>query len=139
MGMGAKLEKAYINVMQPGSSGGGSLGQVTFQFNPKEYTVQKSASWETKPAKGAKTTSMPEFKGAEPCSMTIEVFLDAAESQSGDITKDVETLFECCTPVGESVGKNKPSPPFVVFGWGKKMSFQAFVKKVSAKYTLLQA
>ena len=136
--VGGKLEKAYIKLKQPPASGGGDLGQVTFQFNPKEYTVQKTASWESKPAKGAKTTSMPEFKGAEPRSMTIEIFLDAHESSSGDITKDIETLFRCCTPVDSSVGQNKPSPPFVVFGWGPKISFDAFVKKVSAKYTLFK-
>jgi nucleoid-associated protein YgaU len=137
--VGGKLEKAYITLKSPSSSGGGGdLGQVNFQFNPKEYTVQKSASWESKPAKGAKTTSMPEFKGAEPRSMTIEIFLDANESESGDITKDIETLFRCCTPLDKSVGQNKPSPPFVVFGWGPKISFDAFVKKVSAKYTLFK-
>jgi nucleoid-associated protein YgaU len=136
--MGGKLEKAYIKLKQPPASGGGELGQVTFQFNPKEYTVQKSASWESKPAKGAKTTSMPEFKGAEPRSMTIEIFLDAGDSESGDISKDIETLFKCCTPLDKSVGQNKPSPPFVVFGWGPKVSFDAFVKKVSAKYTLFK-
>jgi nucleoid-associated protein YgaU len=135
----AKLEKAYISLLAPsGSGGGGSLGQVTFQFNPKEYSVQKSASWESKPAKGAKQTSMPEFKGAEPRSMSIEIFLDANESASGSITKDIETLFQCCTPLEQSVDQNKPSPPFVLFGWGKTMSFTAFVKKVSAKYTLFR-
>lgn len=132
------MEKAYIALKQPsGSGGGGTLGQVKFQFNPKEYTVQKTASWKTNPAKGAKTTAMPEFTGAEPSSMTIEIFLDAGESSSGDITKDIETLFKCCTPEPSSREKH-PSPPFVVFGWGPRISFDAFVKKVSAKYTLFK-
>jgi nucleoid-associated protein YgaU len=34
------------------------------------------------------------------------------------------------------VDKNEPSPPFVIFSWGKNVTFTAHVKKVSAKYTL---
>ena len=137
----SKLEKAYLTLMQPSTSaggGGGALGEVTFRFNPKEYSIQKSASWESKPAKGAKKTSMPEFKGAEPRSMTVEAFLDSTDPPYPDIVKDIETLFSCCTPVAESVGKNKPSPPFVRFCWGKTMSFTAFMKQVNVKYTLFK-
>jgi nucleoid-associated protein YgaU len=138
MAVNSKLEKAYIQLMKPSASGAaGKISEVKFQFNPKEFTVKKSASWESKPAKGAKSTSMPEFKGAEPRSMSIEAFLDGTESAT-DITKDIEVFFQCCTPLGETVGKNKPSPPFVIFGWGKKMSVTAFVKSVSAKYTLFK-
>ncbi len=139
MSDGAKLEKAYL-VLKPPAAGGSISGatEVKFQFNPKEYTIQKGASWESKPARGATQTSMPEFKGAEPRSMSIEVFLDAAESPTGSITTDVETLFKCCTPMAQSVDQNKPSPPFVVFGWGTDLKFTAFVKKVSAKYTLFK-
>ena len=137
----SKLEKAYLALEQPSTSpggAGGSLGEVTFRFNPKEYSIQKSASWESKPAKGAKKTAMPEFKGAEPRSMTVEAFLDGTDPPYPDIVKDIETLFSCCTPVAQSVGKNKPSPPFVKFCWGKTMSFTAFVKQVNVKYTLFK-
>ena len=137
----SKLEKAYLILEQPSTSaggGGGSLGEVRFRFNPKEYSIQKSASWESKPAKGAKKTSMPEFKGSEPRSMTVEAFLDATDPPYPDIVKDIETLFSCCTPVAQSVGKNKPSPPFVRFCWGKTMSFTAFVKQVQVKYVLFK-
>ncbi len=134
------IEKAYIRIKEGSTSGatGAEKGEVRFQFNPKEYSIKKSASWERKPAKGAKKTSMPEFKGADPRSMSVECFLDACDSPSGDVTKDLETLFRCCTPEGESVGKNKPSPPFVTFGWGKTKGFTAFVKSVNAKYTLFK-
>lgn len=136
---GAKLEKAYLTVLEPSPSGGsGEIARLDLQFNPKEYSVQKSASWESKPAKGAKKASMPEFKGAEPRSMTVEVFLDRTDSDSADVTGDIETLFRCCTPVEKTVGKNKPSPPFVQFVWGKTTSFTAFVKQVSVKYTLFR-
>jgi nucleoid-associated protein YgaU len=135
-----KLEKAYIVLLEPTpDGGGGSLGRVDFKFNPKEYSIQKSASWESKPARGATKTTMPEFKGAEPRSMTLEVFLDATDQGAKDIRKDIESLFNCCTPVTHTVGKNKPSPPFVQFCWGRTTSFTAFVKQVSVKYMLFKA
>jgi nucleoid-associated protein YgaU len=137
--MTGKPEKACIELMHPpgkNGGGGGSLGRLTFQFNPKEYTVSKSASWKKEPAKGAKKTSMPEFQGAEPRSLSVEFFLDKASSPSHDLKKDIEQLFKCCTPLDDTVQKNEPSPPFVIFSWGKNVTFTAHVKKVSAKYTL---
>lgn len=137
--MAANLQKAYLTLIQPSTGGGGGeLGRVDFQFNPKEYAISKSANWESKSAKGAKKTTMPEFKGAEPRSMTVEVFLDGTDPSSGAIGEKIEKLFSCCTPLGESVGKNKPSPPFVQFGWGTTTGFTAFVKQVQVKYTLFK-
>ena len=141
MTVGAKLEKAYLQLLRPGGGAGKALNRVTFQFNPKEYSVQKSASWESKPAKGAKKAATPEYKGAEPRSMTVEVFLDATgstDAPAGGLSKDIETLFDCCTPLPETLAKDKPSPPWVLFGWGDTVSFEAFVKSVSVKYTLFK-
>ncbi len=129
--------KAYIELLEPSTEGkgGGRIGRVSFQFNPKEYQIQKSASWETKPARGAQKTAMPEFKGAEPRSMTIECFLDAGEDNK-DIVAEIEKLLRCCGPLKTSVTKNTPSPPFVRFCWGSTLEFKAFVKQVSVKYSL---
>jgi nucleoid-associated protein YgaU len=141
---GANPVKAYISVVQGSASGGGgeTAGDVivTCQFNPKEYTVQKTAEWKSDPAKGAKKTSMPEFQGAKPRSTSIEIFLDArGGSKPRDITKDIEKLFDACTPPEKTVGDNKPRPPFVRFWWGTQKNFPAIVKKVSAKYTLFDS
>ena len=135
------IEKATLTLYRATSEGrvGGKLPEeLKFQFNPKEYTIKKGASWERKPARGARSAAMPEFKGAEPATMSIECFLDASESPSGSITKDLETLYKCCTPVGESVDRDQPSPPFVAFAWGTTMRFTAFVKSVSARYTMFR-
>jgi nucleoid-associated protein YgaU len=137
--MSGKPEKATIELRHPpGKDGasGRSLGEVKFQFNPKEYTVSKSASWKKEPVKGAKKTSMPEFQGAEPRSLSVEFFLDQASSPTHNLKEDIERLFQCCTPLDETIDKNEPSPPFVVFSWGRNVTFTAHVKKVSAKYTL---
>ena len=136
---GTTVTKASLSIMLPTPNGpGAQIDDVTFQFNPKEYSLQKSANWKSKPAKGAKQAPMPEFQGADPRSITIEIFLDATDSDSRDITRDVEKLLGCCTPLDQTVGQNKPSPPFVIFSWGTQSSVAAYVKQVQIKYTLFR-
>jgi nucleoid-associated protein YgaU len=99
-------------------------------------TIQKAAKWERKTAKGAKKAGPPEFTGAEPCKLTLEMFFDASGKQDGSVVKAVEELFACTVPTEESAGQKKPSPPLVVLHWGAIASFPAFVTSVSAKYTV---
>lgn len=157
-----KLEKAYLTLLPPtgpgmamaaaaagalggsgaasgaGSGGAGGLGQLVFRFNPKEYSIQKSANWQRRPLPGVSQATIPQFTGAEPRSLSLEIFLDSTDSPSRSVTKDVEILFSCCTPTLQSLLMRQPSPPFVIFGWGTTMSFLAFVKSVSARYTLFK-
>jgi hypothetical protein len=134
-----QLSRASLHLHDPAPSAGGPPGAerdvLEFQFNPKELSIQKSAKWERKTAKGAKKAGPPEFSGAEPCKLTMELFFDAAGKQDASVVDAVERLFECCLPTEESRGKNKPSPPLVVLHWGTVKSFPAFVTQVSAKYT----
>ena len=135
------LTRAALELYAAKPAGGGGkpgspLGRIPFQFNPKELSIQKSAKWERKPARGAKTAGPPEFTGADPCKLTLEIFFDATDSLDGSVVDRVEQLFSCCVPTDESLGKKKASPPLVVLHWGKVTSFAAFVTSVQAKYTL---
>jgi Contractile injection system tube protein len=137
------LEKAYLSFLEPKPSGTrpsttvNGASRVEFKFNPKEYSIQKSAEWTRKPATGAKQTSPPEFTGSQPRQLSLEMFLDESES-SGDVSRDIETLFACLTPLPRTLSDQKPVPPFVQFGWGRKVLFTAFLKSVSARYTLFR-
>ncbi|BBZ62451.1 CIS tube protein [Mycolicibacterium monacense] len=118
-----------------GSKRGSPIGSIAFQFNPKEVTISKSAKWERKPVKGAKQAGPPEFSGADPCKLTLEMFFDATLKHTDSVVDAVEKLFSCCVPVEKSRNAKKPMPPLVVFKWGNVTSFPAFVTQVSAKYT----
>lgn len=132
-----QMQKAALTLYDATPSGlGGQRGAIPFQFNPKEVTIQKTAKWERKTAKGAKNSGPPEFSGSEPCKLTLEMFFDASGKQDGSVVKAVEQLFSCTVPTQESTGQEKPSPPLVVLHWGAITSFPAFVTSVSAKYTL---
>jgi nucleoid-associated protein YgaU len=140
------LEKAYIKFLEPWMIGGSRGGPTTvrghskidFKFNPKEYTIQKSASWDRKPSPAARKASPPEFKGAQGRSLTLELFLDETDSKAGDVSEIVETLFDCLAPLHKMIATNRPLPPFVMFGWGGTQNFTAYLKSVSAKYTLFR-
>jgi nucleoid-associated protein YgaU len=135
------LAKAALDVYKPQPAGGGGkpgapIGRIPFQFNPKELTIAKSAKWERKPAKGSKAAGPPEFNGAEPCKLTLELFFDATDTMDGSVVASVEKLFALCVPTDDSLQQKKPMPPLVVLHWGKVTSFAAFVTSVQAKYTL---
>jgi nucleoid-associated protein YgaU len=147
-----KLEKAYLAIVAPpkpatkpprlsevlSKARSGAEGEVVFTFNPNEFSISKSASWSRTPQRGASGSAMPQFTGAEPASLSLEVFFDASEADSPHVAKDVQRLLDCVTPMQKTLNEDRPSPPWVVFGWGKFMSFIAIVKSVNAKYTLFQ-
>jgi hypothetical protein len=69
--------------------------------------------------------------------LSVEVFLDAWET--GDsITKDIDLLTSCCTPLQDTISSKKPSPPWVLFGWGTRVHITAFVKSVDVKCTMFK-
>jgi nucleoid-associated protein YgaU len=137
--------KAKLKVYdaQPAAPGGAKLasqrGQIEFQFNPKELSIQKSAKWERKSSRNAKNASPPEFNGADPCKLTLEMFFDASDTQGGSVLGLVEQLFSCCVPTDATRQDKKAVPPLVQLNWGTIVSFPAFITSVQAKYTLFAA
>jgi Contractile injection system tube protein len=136
----AKPEPAFLEMWEPKHVKGGKpeLGtkkdEIKFQFNPKEVSITKSAKWERKPTK-EKKAGPPEYSGAEPCKLTLELFFDATMNSGVDVVKSVDKLFSCCVPCKE-VKKGEQAMPFlVVFNWGSVRSFAAYISQVQAKFT----
>jgi nucleoid-associated protein YgaU len=128
------MARAYLAISEPstagGKRGGGAPEKIEFSFNPKEFTLARSAEWKSK---ASKKPTMPEFAGSKPASVTLEMFLDA--SAGGDVMGDVKKLFACVDPHPKTKN-DKPSPPFVSFGWGTQTYLEkAVVKTVSVKFT----
>lgn len=117
---------------------GAQKDEIKFQFNPKEVSITKSAKWERKPTKDKKA-GPPEFSGAEPCKMTLELFFDASAKDSVDVIKSVDKLFSCCVPYRQFAKKETEMTRLVVFTWGSVRSFAAYVSQVQAKYTRFTA
>lgn len=137
---GAKLEKAYLSVMPASPSGVRPRGgrTLTFKFNPKEYSITKSANWSRTSSQGADGAGPAQWAGTAPRTMTLKIFLDQSETAGGDILADAELLFSCCAPTPESLRAKAPSGPYVLFGWGSTTTFTAFVRTVTLDYTMFR-
>lgn len=137
-----QLVHAFLEILTPPPSGtadapGAPTGEkIEFQFNPKELTLTKTANWKRESAKGAKKSGVPEFLGAAPAKLTVEMFLDATRNMDDSVVKGVEKLFSCCVPTDSTRARQKASPPWVRFQWGAVTGFPAHITTVTAKYTL---
>jgi nucleoid-associated protein YgaU len=131
-----KLEKACMRVVD----GEVSVTELRFMFNPSEYTVSKSAKWTRPTTSSAKSATKPEFGGANPQAVSMEIFFDDFEAK-GDVAARVQTLLDWTKPTTVSVNKKQPSPPILVFEWGANPAlagFRGYLKTVTAKYTLFK-
>ena len=138
---GSSLQKACLEASEPSKDGsldapGAPLFKLDFQFNPKELQLAKQATWKREQAKGNKKASPPQFTGAQPAKLTLELFFDASEKQDSSVVQNVEKLFSLTVPTEASMTAKKASPPWVVFKWGGLTGFLAYVSQVQAKYTL---
>jgi nucleoid-associated protein YgaU len=112
---------------------------VECRFNPREYTIAKSATWSRSLVRGAETASIPEFVGTNPRVLQMELFFDGWETGAGDVPTQIDTLLSWTNPTRESIDANRPSPPVVFFQWGSRVLFDAFVKSATARYTMFES
>lgn len=138
------LAHAYLNLAEITSSAtgattaGASLGSIPFQFNPQTFQIVKEADWKSKSAAGSKTAPPAQYMGAKPQSISLEMFLDACDDPAGDVSTSVQMLVDACVPTDSSMGKSRPVPPAVTFGWDK-VYFVGYLEKVTAVYTLFRS
>lgn len=128
------LIKAYIEARATGR-------RLSCRFNPTEYTVATAANWSSSPGSGTEGAPIPQFIGSTARTLQLELFFDQRDSSSGNVAGDVDLLFTWTAPTRESIAKQAPRPPLVVFHWGTSTSasFQAYVQSVSARYSLFRA
>lgn len=136
-----KMEHAELTAHEPPKPGGlqkpgAELQVIKFQFNPKELSLTKNAKWQRQTQPNAAKSGVPEFKGAEPAKLALEIFLDSTDTMGDAVIKTVEQLFNLTVPTKASRQDSKGSPPWVIFKWGTTTGFPSFVSSVTAKYTL---
>lgn len=129
--------KAYLELIElktSNDSGGSKKERIDFQFNPTKFTVTQAAKW-TAPASN-KLRPTVQYLGAEPASMTLEMFLDGS-ADGTDVSQKVRQLTEACVPTSASTSRNRPLPPGVRFGWDQ-VYFVGYLISVSATYQLFR-
>ena len=66
----------------------GATIKVDFEFNPKEYTISKSNTWNAPAAKSGSDTPILNFGGGQPKQMKLQLFFDTYEAGA-----DVRLLY----------------------------------------------
>lgn len=131
------LVKAKLEIQEPKADGSNKkVETIDFQFNPKEWSITRSAEWKVEQSRGG--ASAPEYKGPNPSSVTVEMFLDSSHEEKGDISKTVDKLLRCVAPEAKSKSKRTPSAPHVFFQWGDAVQFKGYVESVAVKYTMFR-
>lgn len=116
----------------------GSREEVHFMFNPFEYSLAKSNTWEKETAKG-KNVPRHNFQSGGAQTLSLTLYFDSLQEKK-DIRGYTDTLWKMMM-VDEEV-KNprtgKSSPPPVAFEWGR-LYFKAIITSMTQKFTLFTA
>jgi nucleoid-associated protein YgaU len=108
-----ELAKAYL------CQQGNESKKVEFSFNPTTVKFSKSAQFEPKITQSAKKSPPKTFKGTGPTELSLQVLLDDSQKAGGSVTPAIEQLLGWLQPTPESAKSPSPSPPNIVFSWGK--------------------
>src|SRR3954452_8157745 len=95
-------------------------------------SIAKPRKWDRKSSEKAGPSAPPEFKGSEPCKLTLELFFDATDTFDDSVVHRVEKVFSCLVQTSHRY----PWPPLVRLHWGSVTSFLGVITQVQAKYTL---
>jgi len=123
-------------VDEDGNSKAGGL-TVACMFNPFEYTVTKSNTYEEKPKNDADTPQGEFFKsGAQ--KLDLDLIFDSYES-GDDISQVTNKLwkFMMTKTKPEASQNEKISPPQVAFEWGV-FRFVSYITSMTQKFTLFK-
>ncbi|GAA2598844.1 CIS tube protein [Streptomyces lienomycini] len=142
-GAGKSLVRANLAIHQPptgtSTTPGALIRTFNFEFNPAQLSISQRTNWVATPTAAVRKAAKPQFMGAEPREMTLEIFLDSSMKPDGTtVMKKVESLLLCCEVTAKSLADDQPSPPWVVFEWGSFSTarFTAYVSSIETQYTL---
>lgn len=133
-----RLAKASLAAFDDGAP----IGALSFSYNPTEVATTKAALWHRPTTRGASSATKPEFTGAQPQTVTLELFFDAWSDLDGDVSSQVNQLLGWTRPTDGSIQKQLPNPPALEFRWGTSKAlegFRGYLKTATARYTMFRA
>lgn len=108
---------------------------VNFMFNPFEYTITKSNTWEDKAPSG-RNVPLVTFGQGGAQSLSLSLHFDT-QMQKVDVRQYTAPLWAMMMidPSKKNQVSNKGEPPPVAFEWGK-LYFKAVITSMSEHFTL---
>lgn len=125
-----------LEVNESGADKGGGIS-IDCMFNPFEYSVSKSNSYEEN-AKNQADVPHVEFKKAGAQTLKLELLFDTYESQQ-DVSKTTNQLWKLMESKTRQEGSKteKVPPPEVAFEWGV-FRFVAVITNMTQKFTMFK-
>jgi nucleoid-associated protein YgaU len=122
------VPKAFIHNLDSGE-------QIEVLFNPKEYSISKTNTWQRAATSGANMPSTT-FASGQPATMTVQLFFDTYEMKM-DVRRHTDKIARLMeVSIREEGEGQKLRPPKVKFHWGLTWTFKAVVTQVTQKFTL---
>jgi len=109
--------------------------RIEVMFNPKEYTITKTASWGVQDTPGSNIPHF-EFSSGEPQTLTVQLFFDTyfEKTDVRNHTKKLAKLME--VSIEDEGPAHRLRPPKVKFHWGLTWSFKAVITSMTQHFTL---
>ncbi|HTQ09536.1 MAG TPA: LysM peptidoglycan-binding domain-containing protein [Fimbriimonadaceae bacterium] len=108
-------------------------------FNPTEYTIAKSNTWQAKPIVGKNVPKL-DFTGGGSRTLSLQLMFDVFEQSGADVRTHIDKLWTL-TMIDEakkSSETNRSRPPLCLFQWGGTWHFKAAITSLSVRYTLFR-
>jgi nucleoid-associated protein YgaU len=112
-------------------------GVLECWFNPQQYAISKSNSFNETPARGKGAPELY-FGGGDGRRLTLELLFDATGSGSRDVRQVTDRLFQMMEATHTEPGGDKKRPPTVTFSWGKTVTFPSVCTNLSVTFTLFR-
>jgi hypothetical protein len=107
-------------------------------FNPSEYTITKTNTWNFKQVKG-KSLPPASFGGGNPREIALSLMLDVSLLKGKSVLDVTNKLFKMMdVPGGSGSGGSQSAPAFVTFRWGAVDTFKAVCTSLTVAYQLFQ-
>ena len=112
---------------------------ITVLFNPTEYTITKTNTWNFKEVQGS-SLPPPEFGGGAPRQISLSLLLDnSVLDDSQTVLSITQKLFKMMeVGDGQAPGGARAQPPYVTFRWGAVDTFKAVCTSLTCAYQLFQ-
>jgi hypothetical protein len=133
---GNLVNARIYEVDQSGNEKGGGVS-VSCMFNPFEYTVSKSNTYEQKSRNNSDVPQV-EFKKSGPQVLKLSLIFDTYEADK-DVSRETNKLWKLMESKTRREGNRdvKVPPPEVAFHWGV-FRFVAVITEMTQKFTLFK-
>ena len=108
----------------------------TVLFNPSEYSLSKTNSWNRVPIRERNVPKI-KFSAGNPTELKVQLFFDTYERAEGATPTDVREYTKQIIALTQVENfKDGRRPPMCRFMWGSAISFRSVITSLSYKYTL---